>query len=127
MLLTALYAGLLGLLYAGLSSRVMWWRMRERVLIGEGTQGAGLAMVRAHANFMEFVPISLVLILLIELGGGDPGWVHGLGGALLAARVLHAIGMWRSTGVSLGRRAGAGLTLGVLVVASGVCLSLCCG
>jgi uncharacterized membrane protein YecN with MAPEG domain len=126
-MLTPLYAGLLGLLYALLSGRVMWWRMRSGVLTGDGSGEAGLAMIRAHANFMEFVPISLVLILLIELGGGDPYWIHGLGGTLLAARVLHAIGMWRSTGVSFGRRAGAGLTLGVLVVASGVCLSLCCG
>ena len=91
-MLTPLYAGLLGLLYALLSGRVMWWRMRSGVLTGDGPGEVGHAMVRAHANFMEFVPLVLVLILVIELGGGDPRWVHGLGLALLVARVLHAVG-----------------------------------
>ena len=126
-MLTPLYAGLLGLLYAVLSGRVMWWRMRSGVLTGDGPDEVGHAMVRAHANFMEFVPLGLVLILVIELGGGDLRWVHGLGSALLAARVLHAVGMWRSTGVTLGRRGGAGLTWAVLLVASAVCLSLYAG
>lgn len=51
--------------------------------------------VRAHGNNIEYVPAALVgLLLLVQMGLADV-WVHSLGGALFAARVLHAIGSWQ--------------------------------
>jgi uncharacterized membrane protein YecN with MAPEG domain len=42
------------------------------------------------------VPILLVLLLLLELGGSRPWLLHGLGAAILLGRVLHAAGISRS-------------------------------
>ena len=68
------------------------------------------------------MPLTLLLIALVEVGGADDRWVHGLGAGLVAARVLHAQGMWRNPGISFGRRVGTALTMLVLALATAGCL-----
>lgn len=50
------------------------------------------AAVRAHGNNIEYVPAALLGLLLVNMGLGA-AWVHALGAALFAARLLHAIGI----------------------------------
>ena len=80
------------------------------------------AIIRGHGNFTEYVPIALTLLLVLEMNGAPRAWCHGFGGSLLAARLFHGWGMRRSTGVTLGRRVGAGLTFTVILAMSGLCL-----
>jgi uncharacterized membrane protein YecN with MAPEG domain len=120
-LMTTFYAGLLGLLFLLLSGRIMFWRFRTGVLFGDEDKSK-LGMIRAHANFFEFVPIALVLLLLFELSGGEPQWVHAFGAMLLLARVLHAVGLSITLETSFGRRAGAGLTMVMLAGVSIACV-----
>ncbi len=97
MIVTLCTAGLCGLLYLVLSIRVVQVRARSRVLIGDGGDVDLLQRIRAHANFAEYVPICLILIAAIELSYENPPrilWVAG--GALLAVRISHAVGMGRS-------------------------------
>ena len=120
--ITTLYAGMLGVLFIVLSTRVMLWRFSTGIVVGDGGDETKLARIRGHANFFEYVPMTLLLILLVEMSGAEARWVHGLGAGLVVGRVLHAIGMWRQAGISFGRRAGTGLTMIVLAAATALCL-----
>ena len=63
--------------------------------------------MRAHANFVEYAPLTLILIAVVELAVGDSIGLWLAAAMLLAGRVLHPFGMdgWRP-----GRIAGFGLT-----------------
>lgn len=91
--ITLIYAGLLGLLFLLLSFWVVKRRAQFRVMIGEGEAPEMLAAIRAHGNFAEYVPLTLLLMALCELAGVGSLWLH-LGGVLLVVgRILHAIGI----------------------------------
>ena len=91
--ITLIYAGLLGLLFLLLSFWVVKRRAQFRVMIGEGEAPEMLAAIRAHGNFAEYVPLTLLLMALCELAGVGALGLH-LGGVLLVVgRILHAIGI----------------------------------
>lgn len=86
--ITLIYGGLLGLLFLLLKRRAQF-----KVMIGEGEAPEMLSAIRAHGNFAEYVPLTLLLMALCELAGVGALWLH-LGGALLlVGRILHAIGI----------------------------------
>jgi uncharacterized membrane protein YecN with MAPEG domain len=119
---TAIYAALLGLLAALLTVNVIFNRVRSKVEIGDGGV-AGLAQaIRAHGNFAEQAPLSLLLIGLVEAFGYRSPVVQGLGGVLLVARLLSAWGLNSSLGQTFGRQAGAGLTVLVTAVSAALIL-----
>jgi hypothetical protein len=49
-----------------------------------------LLRIRAHGNLSETAPIALLLLVVLELQSADGLVVAGLGGMLLAGRILHA-------------------------------------
>ncbi len=49
--------------------------------------------IRAFGNFIEYVPICLVLFALMELQGAPPLLLWTVGGAFVAGRLLHALSM----------------------------------
>lgn len=116
--ITAFYAALFGLLLISLSARIPVWRRRLKVGIGTGGEEALARLVRVHANFTEYVPTALILLLLTELNGGSQLMLHAAGIALLAGRVLHAFGLTSSSGYSFGRFWGTALTWLVIIVLS---------
>lgn len=91
--ITLVYAGLLGLLFLLLSFWVVKRRAQFKVMIGEGDAPEMRAAIRAHGNFAEYVPLTLLLMALCELAGVGALWLHLGGMLLLAGRVLHAIGI----------------------------------
>ena len=96
---TLLTGGLLGLVFLFLSYRVSQVRRAARVSLGDGGDADLLARIRAHANFAEYVPFCLILILGLEMSTevSPPAlWVAGLG--LVGFRIAHAIGMARGPG-----------------------------
>ncbi|MFZ5556761.1 MAG: MAPEG family protein [Pseudomonadota bacterium] len=113
-----IYASLNAALFLGLSWRVVRLRRRYRVGIGyNGKQDLNRA-IRVHANFSEYVPLALVLLLGLELAGLSSLALHLLGGTLLAGRLLHAHGLGRESGRSPGRSLGTGLTWLVIGVSA---------
>ena len=108
---TAFYAALLALLVVTLAIRVTLYRRRARIGIGHNGDAELARRIRAHANAVEMIPIALVLLLCAELLAIAPVWLHVFGIALLAGRVLHAIGLTGSAGVSFGRSGGYVLTV----------------
>lgn len=118
MSITALYTALSALLVLVLAGRVSSLRYRARVGIGTGGNEELARRVRVHANALENLPLALLLMLVLELGQAQPLVLHGLGIALLAGRILHAIGYSRTAGASPGRFLGTLLTWLVLLVAA---------
>lgn len=90
-------AGAAALLNLWLGVRVSQVRIAERVLVGDGGNPRLIARMRAHLNFAEYAPIVLVLLALIELGGGNPQALWAASVVFLLGRVLHPFGMdgWR--------------------------------
>jgi len=90
-------------------------RWRYRTTLGVGTEPGMERAVRVHANFVEYVPLAVLLMLLCELNGASPALLHGAGILLIASRSLHAWGLSQTSGRSFGRFYGtAGTWLTVL-------------
>jgi len=118
--LTLFYGGLLGLILIVLSLQVVRLRRRLGVGIGSGDQPELERAIRAQANFCEYVPIGVVLLLVLE-GSGAVNFmiIHVLGLALVLGRILHGLmGLNRSAGVSSGRFIGTLLTWLMILSAS---------
>jgi uncharacterized membrane protein YecN with MAPEG domain len=78
-----------------------------------------LQAARVQANFAEYVPLALVLLLLAELGAAPAAVLHGSALLLLASRLLHAWGLSRSPGRSFGRFYGtAGTWLAIIALSA---------
>ena len=93
---TLITAGLLGLVFMVLTFRVVSRRVSGKIMLGDGGDAQMLERIRAHANFSEHVPFTLVLMAGIELARGHGSlWLWGAGGLLVIARIAHAIGMGR--------------------------------
>jgi uncharacterized membrane protein YecN with MAPEG domain len=87
------YAAVLALFYVYLSARTIGFRRKAKVSVGDGGDDRLLRAIRVHANFAEYVPITLILIAFIEAQAGPASLVHGLGALLIAARWAHAYGL----------------------------------
>ena len=118
---TGFYLGLLALIYAALALEVARLRRGNRVLFGDGENFRLRSAIRAHANFIEYVPIIALLVAMLEMSGSSAARLHVLMGALLLARLLHPLGMYSKPGTwqfSAGRVGGIVVTIGVLVAAA---------
>ena len=118
--ITALYAGVLALLLVVLALRVVRLRWKFRVGLGDGGEKAMIRAIRIHGNATEHVPVALLLLLVAELNHAGPTFLHACGAVLVAARVLHALGLGKSAGASWQRAAGTIGTVGVIVVLAAV-------
>ena len=101
--ITALYAGLLALMSVFVANRVLWARLRGDK-VPEWKEQTNL---RIQGNFNENVPLALVMLLALEVGGLPDTWIHWFGGSLFVFRLLHAIGMSRDPGATYERLIGA--------------------
>ncbi len=120
---TGFYLGLLALIYAALALEVARLRRGNRVLFGDGENVRLRSAIRAHANFVEYVPIIALLVAMLEMSGGSASRVHVLMGALLVARLLHPLGMYSRPGTWQFRVGGIMITISVLIIAALFALS----
>lgn len=117
-LVTALYGALIGLLTIVTAFSVVKVRRRAGIGLGDGGNAELTQKMRVHANLTEYAPISLLLLLFLELNQAETLWLHVFGTVLVLARVLHAWGFSGKPGYSRGRFLGTLLTLlNILVMA----------
>ena len=124
--ITAGYLAVLALIYAGLGLRVIWLRSGNQAPSGDGGNRELHNAIRAHANFAEYVPISVLTIALLEMSGLSALRVHLLMGALLFSRLLHPFGLdARPTSAHfyIFRTGGITLTFLVLIASAVMMLS----
>ncbi len=89
-MITALYGVLLCVWMMVLSVGVIKQRRNHQVSLGDGGIGS-LQMARsAHANAMEYIPITLILMILAEYNGAAHIWLHLVGVVFIIGRVAHA-------------------------------------
>jgi uncharacterized membrane protein YecN with MAPEG domain len=116
--ITALYLAVFavfGSVLAFLPGRI---RGSTGISIGDGGRSDLLLAMRRHGNFLEYVPYFMIMMLALELNGTSTTWLHGLGVAMLVARVCHALGLKADTIQSPLRGVGAGGTLLITLIAT---------
>jgi uncharacterized membrane protein YecN with MAPEG domain len=101
-----------------LAMRIVVGRLRGKVMMGDGGDSRLAAGMRAHANFVEYAPFVLILMGLIELGGGSSFWLWVLGAAFILVRIGHGWGMMRPA-PNIGRAVGAMGTWAILALLAG--------
>lgn len=116
--ITGFYASLLALVFFVLTIGVVKQRRANAVSLGDGTVDELQKAIRAHGNFIEYVPICLILLAIAELNTSLVALLHFAGAVLLAGRVLHAYGIIKSSGASKPRIYGMLCTFLVMLILS---------
>jgi uncharacterized membrane protein YecN with MAPEG domain len=112
------YAALLTFLYIFLSSRVIQSRSATRIGIGTGGNRGLERRMRIHANFAEYVPLALLLLVFMEMQG-RPAWLlHLLCAALVLARIGHVIALWDEKEIFQLRVVSVSATFVIMLVAA---------
>lgn len=96
LVITPIYAVILSLMLLGLSFQVIKMRQLHRVLFHDGGVKELRRAVRGHGNFVEYVPIFLLLMALCELNDGSPLALHGVGATLVLGRLVHAYSVFHT-------------------------------
>ncbi len=117
--ITAGYLAILALFYAVLTLRVIRLRQGNRAAFGDGDSTKLRSAIRAHSNFIEYVPIITLMVGFLEISGASALRIHLLMGALLVSRLLHPLGMYAAPN-TLPFRVGrvGGMTLTVILLFS---------
>ncbi|MDJ0941462.1 MAG: MAPEG family protein [Woeseiaceae bacterium] len=118
MLITPLYAAIFAIVLFVLSVRTLRLRRRFKVAIGPGEQPELQRAMRVHANFCEYVPITILLIFFLETLAPVGWWIHSLCAALLLGRALHAWGVSQVNENLVFRVAGMATTFTVMLSAA---------
>ncbi len=116
--IVSLYSGLLAILLIVLSMKVATARKKNSIGIGDGDNKDLARAIRVQGNFVEYAPLGILLLAIFEYNAGNFWIAHGTGAALLLGRLMHAYGLSKTVGISVGRFAGMTLTwLSILVLA----------
>ena len=121
MFVTPLYAGLLALWFVLLSARVVNLR-RRGIAFGDNGDVGVIRVVRAQANFAEYVPLALLLLGFLEVSRYSIYLLHALGLVLLVARLMHGAALSFGWQMRTGRIVGATLTFVVLLIEGVLCI-----
>ena len=114
--ITPFYIAILGILFFPFTLRVGLYRVKNNISIGDGQDEELIKRNRGQGNFIETVPLAVILILLMELLGASSTWLHALGVLLVGGRLLHYLGI-RGLGPFLCRPIGMFATLTIYLVA----------
>lgn len=112
------YAALCGLMLIGLSIYVIHGRATMGIGVGDGNNAYMLRRIRIHANFVEHVPLALLLIYFVQQAGYSLWIVHTQGAVLVLARISHIWALTVSSGPSPQRVVGVVGTLLVLLISA---------
>lgn len=121
--ITLTIAGAAALVNFWLAMRIARVRAVEGTWTGDGGHPLLVARMRAQANFIEYTPIVLILIGLIELARGTTSWLWIAGGVYILARIAHGFGMDGGKTGKL-RHAGAIVTFLIMLGLAGYAIAI---
>lgn len=110
-------AGLLTFLFVFLSMMVVKRRKALGIPLGDGGNIQMQRVIRAHSNFCEYAPFSVMMLFLLEYWGINKGEILSLGVMIVLGRYMHSYGLiFGDSGCSGGvnmyyRKSGMQLTL----------------
>ncbi|WP_340150088.1 MAPEG family protein [uncultured Sneathiella sp.] len=116
--ITPIFAALLALIFVLLSIRTVRMRWKTRISMGDEGNVEMQRAIRAHANFIEYVPITLLLMLFLEMRAVSIYGVIAIGVLLFVGRCLHAIALSGKKMNFKFRASGMILTFTALIVGS---------
>lgn len=108
-------ASILALIAVVLAVRVVIGRFKHRVAHGDGANKDMSVLIRTHANFVEYVPLALILMGILEMSKVNRLALAILAVLLVIFRVFHVIGM-PMRAPNFFRASGAGGTMLILSV-----------
>ena len=119
--ITLLYASIFAIFALVLSFRAGSLRGKAgiSVLYGDPPNMELVEKVRGHQNFLEYVPLFLIVFGAIELAGASAMFLYVVGDLMIVARIAHAIGLKHDNMSHIGRLIGAGGTALLTLVAAG--------
>lgn len=117
-MVSALYAVFGALFIIKFSLDVVRLRRQYRISVGDGGVSDLQLAIRVHGNAVEYIPLAVLLLIVMEMNGADIWMIHLAGLFFFFGRTLHALGLRSRT--LLWRRNGMILTLlslaGMIVV-----------
>ncbi|OHY96488.1 hypothetical protein BI375_02935 [Vibrio rotiferianus] len=92
-MIAALYASALALLLIWLAFQVIKQRRSNKIAYADGGVESLQIARSAQSNASEYIPITLILMALLEYNGASVLWIHLAGIAFVIGRVIHARGI----------------------------------
>ncbi len=120
LLITPIYAALLGLIFVVLSIKTIIIRRKNKVAVGDGNKPQLQRAMRVHANFAEYTPIAIILVGFVESLKYNEIIVHILLSLFLLGRIIHAYGLSKIDEDFRFRVFGMVMTFNVITIASGL-------
>jgi uncharacterized membrane protein YecN with MAPEG domain len=96
--ITSLLTAIFALMMIALSLLVSLRRRKLWVVYGDGDDDSLRSRIRAHGNFIEYAPLALFVVGLLEFRGTPNIVIGALAFGFLCARLLHAFGMFYGKG-----------------------------
>ncbi|MEP6064307.1 MAG: MAPEG family protein [Paracoccaceae bacterium] len=120
---TVIFVGLFVLMSVPMAIAVGLRRAQTGIMILHGDDADLLKRIRAHGNFVEYVPLALLALAAAEFAGAAAWFLIGVGCILLIARILHYASL-RGSGKGIARVLGAALTSASMLVLALAALGL---
>jgi len=114
--ITLFFVAISSLMAVALGFNVIAARWKHNVSLGDGGHPVLQQRIRAHGNFVEYMPLALLALSAAELTNNTPAIIWVLGLVLLTGRVCHAVAILRN--LLWPRSLGMILTVGVMMVCS---------
>jgi len=111
---TGIYIAITATIFLVLAVRVIMYRRRKKISLGDDGDKGLLKRMRAHANLVEYAPLALIMLAALEMNGAPKALIHVLGLTFVIGRILHAYGFSASPPKMNLRILGMVLTLGMM-------------
>ena len=120
---TVIFIALLTIVQVPATLAVGIYRIKTGILLSDGGNQILLRRIRAHANFTETVPITLIAMAAADYSGAGNAMLWAGGTSLLAGRIIHYFTIALTDGQGLLRAAGMLLTFGAMLTFAGYVLA----
>lgn len=94
---------------------MIYLRYKLKISVGDGGNKNMQALLHARSNIVDYVPLALIMMFLLEYWNTPPVILHTLGIGIIASRFLQGLALSASSGASFGRILGALLMHAVML------------
>ncbi|MEO0636821.1 MAG: MAPEG family protein [Pseudomonadota bacterium] len=125
--ISPIYVAAIAILMAVLSTRVGILRGKHNVALGDGGNAELALGIRRFGNLSEYAAMAALLLVMMELVGVAPYWLHAYGITLVALRLIHPIILFDSMDAPLWKKGGrfvAAAGTAALMMAGGIAIAL---